>query len=122
MNPDTFFQLLQQSFRIGIGATTSLLETLQDPKKRAETLSEFQTQMTQKTQEWAEKGAITEQEARRLVDRWLTKQNTPSSSSDPSTTSSNPNSGNIELEIQQLTQQVTALRKELEDRRQKDQS
>ncbi|MEA5532883.1 hypothetical protein [Crocosphaera sp. XPORK-15E] len=118
MNTDTFFQLLQQSFRIGVGATASLLETLQDPHKRSETLSILQTQMSEKTQEWAEKGEITEQEARRLVDQWLNQSNRPSNPNQ-SSSSSTETPGNIDSEIQQLTEQVIALRQELEELREK---
>ncbi|MEA5509923.1 hypothetical protein VB715_09115 [Crocosphaera sp. UHCC 0190] len=118
MNTDTFFQLLQQSFHIGVGATAALLETLQDPQKRSETLSILQTQMSEKTQEWAEKGEITEQEARRLLDQWLNQSNRPSNPSQ-SSSSSISTKGNVDSEIQQLTEQVMALRRELEELRQK---
>lgn len=122
MNTDTIFQLIQQSFRVGVGATVSLLETLQDPKKRADILSTLQSQLSHQTQEWAEKGEVTEKEARRMVDQWVTQQSTPSTPGKSSTSLSTQNRGNIEAEIQQLTQQVMALRQELETERQKDRS
>ncbi len=80
--------------------------------------------MTKQVQEWSEKGEITEQEARRIVDQWLNKQQrtTPSTSSSSSNDAeSSPGSGsngNVQGEIQQLTEQVITLRKELENLRQ----
>ncbi|ACK67084.1 conserved hypothetical protein [Rippkaea orientalis PCC 8801] len=121
MNSNTLVQLLQQSFRIGVGATTSILETLQDPKKRSETLSELQTQLTQKAQEWSQKGEMTEQEARRLLEQWLTQQQRRGSSAYTNEGAYPPdssNNGDIQGEIEQLTEQVIALRKELENLRQ----
>ncbi len=124
MNTDKFIGLLQQSFRVSVGATVSFIETLQDPQKRAETLSELQSQFTQKAQEWAQKGEITEQGARRLVEEWLNQQQRTQPSA-PTTdngnqkpTSSSGSNGNLHNEIEQLTQQVIALRTELENSRQ----
>jgi hypothetical protein len=66
MNANNIFQFVQQGFRITVGATASLVETLQDPQKRTEAISEMQTEFNQKADEWAQKGEITEQEARRM--------------------------------------------------------
>ncbi len=120
MNTDTLVQLLQQSFRIGVGATAVLLETLQDPQKRQATLSELQSQLQERTQQWAEKGEITETEARRLIETWLANQRNsqPSTTSETTTGSSGSTNGNIQSEIQELTEQVTVLRAELEKLRQ----
>ncbi|MEM8781032.1 MAG: hypothetical protein AAGF26_19680 [Cyanobacteria bacterium P01_G01_bin.49] len=75
--------------------------------------------MSQQTQEWAEKGEMTEQEARRLVDQWLNEQKTTSTTKESA--SSTRSQYNIEAEIQHLTEQVTALRQELSEKRQKNQ-
>ncbi len=68
MNSDNLTQLLQQRFRITLGATASLVETLQDPQKRNQNLSDLRSELNHLTQEWAEKGEVTEQEARNFVD------------------------------------------------------
>lgn len=122
-NNNNLFQLLQQGFRITIGATASLLETLQDPYQREISLSELQIQLNQRTTEWAEKGKITEEEARRLIEEWLFQQRsqTPSPARDNSQTTtsstsvSNPDS---QAQIRELTEQILALRTELEQLRQ----
>ncbi|HAC65663.1 MAG TPA: hypothetical protein DCF68_19555 [Cyanothece sp. UBA12306] len=124
MNNNNLLELLQQSFRIGVGATTSVLETLQDPQKRSETLSDLQNQLTQQFQEWSDKGEVTEQEARRVVDQWLNqKQETTNKAStsghNNAESSPSPTSrGKVQGEIQQLTEQVITLRQELEKSRQ----
>lgn len=99
MNTDTFFQMLQQTFLVGVGVTAELLETLQDAQKRNQTLSTLQKDIARKTQEWAQKGEITEQEARRFVDQWLSQQKNPTTPKDSSPTTKK----NVESEIQQLT-------------------
>ncbi|MGB5592756.1 MAG: hypothetical protein WBM32_22140 [Crocosphaera sp.] len=118
MNTDTFFQMLQQTFLVGVGVTAELLETLQDAQKRNQTLSTLQKDIARKTQEWAQKGEITEQEARRFVDQWLSQQKNPTTPKDSSPTTKK----NVESEIQQLTKKIIILRKELEDLRKKDKS
>ncbi|MFN9175685.1 MAG: thylakoid-associated protein, partial [Synechocystis sp.] len=62
---------LQQGFRITVGATASLVETLQDPQKRQITFQDLQQQWGQKAEQWAEKGSVTEAEARQYVEQWL---------------------------------------------------
>jgi polyhydroxyalkanoate synthesis regulator phasin len=119
-------QLIQRGFRITLGATTSLLETLQDPQKRATNFSELKSKLGQQMEEWAEKGAVTEEEARTFVDRMW--QQRPSSSpanyanppSDPATSSSPNSDSHAQSEIQQLTAQIATLRTELENLRNSD--
>jgi polyhydroxyalkanoate synthesis regulator phasin len=111
-------QVLQQSFRITIGVTTSLVETLQNPEKRSETLTELQNQWNQKSQEWSAKGETTEQEARRLVEEWLNRQRNsqtpPTDDSAIATPAESSPPNNVQSQIQDLTQQLTALRAEIE--------
>lgn len=121
MNSNSLLDLLQTGFRVSLGATTSLVETLQNPQKREETLSEMSTQLSQRVTEWAEKGEITEQEARRLIEEMLRRQanpGRPTATETPTDTStaapSSPAPPNTQLEIQELTAQIAAIRAELE--------
>jgi polyhydroxyalkanoate synthesis regulator phasin len=121
MNSNNLLQLLQTGFRVSLGATTSLVETLQDPQKRAENLTQLTTELSQRVTEWAQKGEITEQEARRFVEELFRQQrstaNSPSTgtSSDTVTTSpTTPASPNVQLELEELTAQISAIRTELE--------
>jgi polyhydroxyalkanoate synthesis regulator phasin len=125
MNSNTFVDLLQTGFRVSLGATTSLVETLQDPQKRAESLRELSSELSQKVADWAEKGAVTEQEARRFLEQVWRQQSrsreasAPTSPSDMPMTTSAPvaTSPNVQLEIEELTAQIAAIRAELENLR-----
>lgn len=123
MNSDNFIQLLQKGFHVTLGATTSLIEVLQDPQKRDENFSKLGAEFNELAQIWAEKGEITEQEARNFVDNMLkqNQQNQDASSGSYSnndiidisaTTSETP--GNIKEDLQELTAQIAAMRAELE--------
>ena len=124
MNANNLFELVHQGFRVTVGAATSLVETLRDPQKREETLSELQRELRQRTQEWAEKGAITEREARQAIEGWLQQQTGKKSSgergssSQPASTATTPTKVNIPSELQELLEQIIALRTELEQSRQ----
>lgn len=113
-----FFSFIQQGFRVTVGATASLIETIQDPTKRETTLSQLKQDLQQRTNEWAEKGETTEQEARRVLDELLNKSTDTTSKN---TTDNNSQSGSAstpktstEADLKALTEQVVALRTELE--------
>lgn len=121
MSDNQLLNLVQQSFRVTIGATASFLETLQDPQKREEALSEFRTQLTNRTQEWAEKGKITEEEARRTVEQFMGRMNQKAPAQDSPTDNVTVNTSvtkvsdsSAESELRELTEQIVALRNELE--------
>ncbi|MFO7090407.1 hypothetical protein, partial [Limnospira platensis] len=124
MNVDNLTQMLHQGFRVTLGATSSLIEILQDPQKREANLETIQSQLNELAQEWAEKGAITEEEARSFVDTLLSQsQSTQSSEVDSSNITTPTDSTESEVsspqtneitEIQNLTSQIAKLREELE--------
>lgn len=121
MNSDNLLELLQTGFRASVGATTSLVETLQDPQKLGEQVAE-----------WAEKGEITEQEARRFIDSLLGQQasssgrssstttGTPSSTTTTTTSTTPTAPPNVQLELEELTARIAAIRTELETLRNPD--
>lgn len=121
MNSNNLLQLLQTGLRVSLGATTSLVETLQDPQKREENFSQLRSELSQRVTEWEEKGLITEQEARSFIEMMLRQQSnaggssTTGTSSNTVTTPSTPAaSPNVQLEIEELTAQIAAIRTELE--------
>ncbi|MFB2892147.1 hypothetical protein ACE1CI_04295 [Aerosakkonemataceae cyanobacterium BLCC-F50] len=135
MNSDSLIQLLQNGFRLSVGATAALIESLQDSQKREEFLAKLMhSELSELAAELTNKGEITEQEAREFVDSLLARQNQPNqqnqenqenqqntqTSSDvpgtsATTTTDNPVvSPNVQQELQDLTAQVAALRAELE--------
>lgn len=120
MDKTAIFQTLQQGLHVTVGATATLIETIQDTQKRNETLSELQSTFQQQTQQWAEKGLVTEEEARRLMDSWLAKYKSGNSSSCGRSESSSGDRvtyNNAQSEIQDLTEQIIALKTELEQAR-----
>jgi polyhydroxyalkanoate synthesis regulator phasin len=124
MNSTTLAQMLQKGFRVTVGATASIIESLQDPQRRDENFSRLRTDLSQLTEEWEAKGEMTEREARNYVDTILNQQfnRNPSASSEPAsptgsgTTSSAPSAASPEVQqdLQELTTQISALRAELE--------
>jgi polyhydroxyalkanoate synthesis regulator phasin len=68
MNPDNLPQMLQTGFHLTLGATSFLIETLQDPLKREENLDKLKSDLGQLASELLEKGEMTDREARNFVD------------------------------------------------------
>jgi len=126
MNSDQLLQLLQTGFRLSVGATATLIESLQDSQKRAEILSLLmQSEFSQLAEELAKKGEITEQEAREFVDSLWHQRNNQTSSDTPgaSGTTTKHNQAappNVQQDLQELTAQIAALRAELEKLRTQD--
>ncbi len=123
MNNNNFLlETAQKGFRITVGAATSLIETVQNPQKRSEAISQIQSELNQKAQEWAQKGEITEQEAQAFVNNLLNQkpwQKGASGIKNPSNNSSNSSSSNnVNWELQELIEEIVALRTELEAMRQ----
>src|SRR5690242_8847740 len=121
MNSNNLLDILQTGFRVSLGATTSLVKTLQDPQKREESLSQLRLELSQRVTEWAEKGAVTEQEARRLIEQIWRQPSTPGRSTTTEATTPTPTasptsatSPSTQLEIEELTAQIAAIRTELE--------
>ena len=128
MNPDNLPQMLQTGFHLTLGATSFLIETLQDPLKREENLDKLKSDFGQLADELLEKGEMTEREARNFVDTIFSqpddRENAESESVSPkqsdATTDAPPESvvqPNVKLEIEELTAQMAALRTELENLR-----
>lgn len=126
MNVDSVTEFFQKGFRVSLGATSFLVETIQDPNKRDENLQKLNSNFnsmdfTDLTEELAEKGEVTEQEARKFVDNIL-QQNQEGSSSYPTATADYPTSANpqtvsradLQQQLQGLTEEIIALRTDLE--------
>jgi polyhydroxyalkanoate synthesis regulator phasin len=116
MNSDTAIDFLKKGFRITLGATTSIVESIQDPLKREENLAQIQISPNAFVEQLVDKGAVAEVEARRFVDSVVTQYSTSPSaasgnpSSPPTTSSIDPS---LERELRDFTAQLAALRAEL---------
>jgi len=123
-------KLLQKGFYVTLGATASLLEVIQDPRKAQDRFDALRRDLNSATEEFAEKGAVTESEARNLVDNFVAQQiktTTPSPSDQAAdltsvntvnTTATTVVDSNVQADLQELTQQLADLRTELEKIRQ----
>ncbi|WP_036534026.1 hypothetical protein [Neosynechococcus sphagnicola] len=148
MNLDSLIDSLRKGWQISLGATSSLIEMLQDPEKRQqnvhqweESLSELpyvlqdpqkrderiqqlQETLEQLTQEWATKGEVAEREGRSFVETLLghyrQQQQDAASHATVNTTATTVVSTALQTELQELTTQVAAIRAELEQLRQQD--
>ncbi len=135
-------KLFQKSYYVTLGATSSLLEVIQDPIKREENLQRLGRSFDQITQELAEKGVTVEAEARSYVDNFIAQQVNGSAPTNSTTKSENTGlttvnttaqtveentpsvaepriKSNVRSEIQELTEQLANLRSELEQLRSK---
>jgi polyhydroxyalkanoate synthesis regulator phasin len=130
-------KLVQKGYYITLGATSSLIEVIQDPIKREENIKMLGRSFDEITQELTDKGISTEAEARSYVDNFIAQQvsgsaNVESPSAGLTTvtttartvddTTDNDKSdkkmkASLRDEIQELTQQLACLRSELEQLR-----
>ncbi len=123
MNPDDVLQTLQKGFRVTLGATTALVESIQDPQRREENLAKLKTNPNQLADELAVKGEATEQEARIFVDGLMAQRpgQTDSGGSFTRSAPSGPTaSPEVQADLHDLTTQIAAMREELERLRQQD--
>jgi polyhydroxyalkanoate synthesis regulator phasin len=127
-------KLFQRGYYVTLGATSSLIEVIQDPNKREENLKRLTLTFDEITQELAEKGVTVEAEARSYVDSFIAQQvngTVPKSSESADLTTVNTTAqtvddngdakskvnANMRDEIQELTEQLATLRSELEQLR-----
>lgn len=133
-------KLLQRGYYVTLGATSSLIEVIQDPTKREENFRRLGRSFDEITQELAEKGVTTEAEARSYVDSFIAQQVSGKSSNDSesaglttvtttaktvddngadnaSDKSDQKVKASMRDEIAELTQQLASLRSELEQLR-----
>ena len=90
---------------------------MQDSQKRDENFNKLTTDFDQLAQEWIEKGAVTEEEARSFVDAMFFQQGNVTSRSSATTVNTTAvpvASPDVQADIKNLTAQVIALREELE--------
>lgn len=112
--PTNFFDIFQKGFRVTVGAAATLVETLQDPQKREVTLSEFRTELQNRASEWSEKGEMTEQEARKFLEKIFQQDRDASSQEiETSATEIKDNDTDLQGELKTLTEEIASLKTEL---------
>ncbi|NJK35886.1 MAG: hypothetical protein HC919_13645 [Oscillatoriales cyanobacterium SM2_2_1] len=111
MESSDWGKIFQTGYYVTLGATATFLEVLQDGQKRDQLWRSLQQNTTTTLQDLAEKGAATEAEARSYVERTVTR--TPSTVNTTATSVPEP-PNDVQAELEDLTQQLAALRQELE--------
>lgn len=106
--------LLQQAYYIGIGALTTAVESLQDEAKRQQNMSQLRLEIQQLAQLWADKGRMTEAEARKLIEALFSQQKTTAATP----MANSPEAKSIEADIRALIDTLRAIRQDLEQERQ----
>lgn len=108
-------EFLKKGLHVTLGATTSLVESVQDPLKREENLAQLNLGFDELTHIWEEKGAVTESEARQFFDNVIATSTGAASPSNTSTASNNM--GNFDAtvadELKELTQRIIEIRESL---------
>jgi polyhydroxyalkanoate synthesis regulator phasin len=120
MNSDTTINLLKKGFHVTLGATSSLVESIQDPIKREENLAQLRMGPNEFAEILAERGAVTEVEARKFVDNVVAQYQPSASSYSTGATSASPSPSidpTLQLELQDLTKQLAELRAQLNSSR-----
>jgi polyhydroxyalkanoate synthesis regulator phasin len=117
VNPMDLFQVVQKGMRVTLGATTSVVESLQNESKRSETISKLsQGQWPQLVDELAVKGEVAERDARALVDTLFAQRPaTVNVTATPVTGPSIP--VDLQQDIRDLTNAIAHLRQDLEKMR-----
>ena len=131
MNPDTLIELFQKSYRVTLGAASTAVEAVKDPQRAADDFSAVGTDFQQLADKLEVRGALTEKEARDFVEGMMNHLPEPfrSVSSSFSAASETPTTvttvatpvvdTELQAEVSALTTELIAIRKEIEDLKQK---
>ena len=118
MDSQQTIEFFKKGLHVTLGATTSLVESVQDPFKREENLAQLNLGFDELTHIWEEKGSVTESEARQFIDTVISSSvgvatPSPSYTSTPSSRSSEDFDASVASELKDLTQQLSEMREEL---------
>lgn len=122
MNPDTLTETIHKGFRVTLGATASLVDAIRDPQGSQAKFSAIGNDMDLLTQELEAKGADTEREARVMVDSLMDQMGQipnpfvqpPASEATVDTVATPVADASMQAELNLLTQELSALRQEIE--------
>ncbi|MBE9032624.1 hypothetical protein IQ266_23070 [filamentous cyanobacterium LEGE 11480] len=115
ITPEELFKLAQKGFRVGVGASATLVEGIQNPQLYQDNLNKLRANPNQLVEEFASKGEVTERDARTFVDQVIgDRLGTRPASEMTVTTTAVTISADTEAELKALTQELVALRQELQ--------
>lgn len=133
MNTDTLIELFQKGYRVTLGAASSAVEAIQDPQRAADDFSEVGSDWQRLTDKLEVRGALTEKEARDFVEGVVSQmpepfrsvssnfgQPAPTEPKTVTTVATPVVDTALQSEVESLTAELVAIRKEIEELRQKD--
>ncbi len=134
MNTDTIVELLQKGYRVTLGAASSAVEAVQDPQRAADEFSAVGTDFNRLADKLEVRGALTEKEARdfmegvvsqmpepfRSVSSTFVQDTTPKEPRTVTTVATPVIDSGLKAEVESLTAELIAMRKEIDELRQKD--
>ncbi len=134
MNTDSIIELLQKGYRVTLGAASSAVEAVQDPQRAADEFSAVGTDFNRLANKLEVRGALTEKEARDFMQGMVSQMPEPfrsvSSTFVDNTTPREPKTVTtvatpvvdvgLQSEVESLTAELIAMRKEIDELRQKD--
>lgn len=103
-------ELAQQLYYTGLGAAAAAIESLQDEAKRQEYLTQLRVDARQLATVCAEKGRLTEAQARELIQAFIAQQQQPASTPSPAPCES----ADLAADIQTLLDTLRAIRQDLQ--------
>ncbi|HIK26000.1 MAG TPA: hypothetical protein IGP91_10005 [Thermosynechococcus sp. M46_R2017_013] len=105
------FELAQQLYYTGIGAAAAVIESLQDEAKRQEYLRQLRVDARQLATVCAEKGRLTEAQARELIQAFIAQRQQPCATPEP--TNREP-ADDLVADVQTLLETLQAIRQDLQ--------
>jgi polyhydroxyalkanoate synthesis regulator phasin len=103
-------EIVQQLYYTGIGAAAAAIESLQDEAKRQEYLTQLRVDARHLATVCAEKGRLTEAQARELIQAFIAQQRQAPSTPEPAARES----ADLAADIQTLLETLRALRQDLQ--------
>lgn len=128
MNTDSLLELVQKGYRVTLGAASTAVEAVQDPQRVSDEFSAIGTDWERLADKLEVRGALTEKEARDFVEGVTSQMPEPfRSASSPFTQNSSPEPKTVttvaepvvdtalQAEVASLTDELIAIRKEIEE-------
>ncbi len=133
MNTDTLLELVQKGYRVTLGAASTAVEAVQDPQRTADEFSDIGTDFQRLASKLEDRGTLTEKEARDFVEGVASQMPEPFRSFSANfpqpgapeapktvTTVATPVVDTaLQSEVESLTAELIAMRKEIEELREK---
>ena len=130
MNTDTLVELFQKGYRVTLGAASTAVEAVQDPQRTADEFSDIGSDWQRLADKLEVRGALTEKEARDFVEGVTSQmpepfrsvsdsfsQGTTDTAKTVTTVATPVVDTELQAEVESLTAELVAIRKEIAELR-----